>query len=130
MNEFLKLCANADRQQQIRMKQLFEKKNQKSAQSIAQLQRKLDDYQKKLKHLEEHGFHQKPTQKMRDKVQGLRNVGGNIRDTVMAKPKQFAHKLRHKFGSADNLTSMGTEAAKDEARPGGGSASLPRLLLY
>ena len=80
----------------------------------------------KLKHLEEHGFQQKPTQKMRDKVQGLRSVGGNIRDTVMAKPKQFAHKLRHKFGSADNLTSIGNEGSKDESRPGGGSSSLPR----
>jgi predicted transcriptional regulator len=69
VNEFLKLCANADRQQQSRMKLLFEKKNQKSAQSIAQLQRKLEDYQKKLRNLEERGFQQKPTQKMKDKVQ-------------------------------------------------------------
>ena len=31
--------------------QLFEKKNQKSAQSIAQLQKKLEEYQKKLRDL-------------------------------------------------------------------------------
>jgi len=28
VNEFLKLCANADRNQHVRIKQLFEKKNQ------------------------------------------------------------------------------------------------------
>ena len=110
------------------MKQLFEKKNQKSAQSIAQLQRKLEEYQKKLKNLEERGLQQKPTQKMRDKVQGLRNVGGNIRDTVMAKPKLIAHKLRHKFGSADNLTTIETDPVK-EARSAG-SSSLPRYEFY
>ena len=140
VNEFLKLCANADRQQQIRMKQLFEKKNQKSAQSIAQLQRKLEEYQKKLRNLEERGFQQKPTQKMREKVQGLKNVGGNIRDTVMSKPKEFAHLLRHKFGSADNLSSVEADSDKDVRSSGtgshhhhhhhhninGGSSSLPR----
>jgi hypothetical protein len=138
VNEFLKLCANADRQQQIRMKQLFEKKNQKSAQSIAQLQRKLEDYQKKLKNLEERGLQQRPTQKMREKVQGLKNVGGNIRDTVMSKPKEFAHLLRHKFGSADNLSSVEADSDKDVRSSGtgshhhhhhhntGGSSSLPR----
>ncbi len=46
--------------------------------------------------------------------QGLKNVGGNIRDTVMAKPKEFAYLLRHKFGSADNLTSV--EQSETEPR--------------
>lgn len=122
VNEFLKLCANADRQQQNRMKQLFEKKNQKSAQNISYLQRKLEDYFKRLKEIEERGVQQKPSHKMRDKVQGLKNVGGNIRDTVMSKPKEFAHLLRHKFGSADNLNAV--EAAESEPRKG--SSSLPR----
>ena len=81
-----------------------------------------------MKNLEEKGLQQKPTQKMRDKVQGLRNVGGNIRDTVMAKPKLIAHKLRHKFGSADNLTTIETDPVK-EARSAG-SSSLPRYEFY
>jgi hypothetical protein len=46
--------------------------------------------------------------------QGLKNVGGNIRDTVMAKPKEFAYLLRHKFGSADNLTTV--EQSETEPR--------------
>jgi len=33
--------------------QVFEKKNQKSAQSIAQLQKKLETYQRKVKKVEE-----------------------------------------------------------------------------
>ena len=109
------------------MKLLFEKKNQKSAQSIGQLQRKLEDYHKKLRNLEERGFQQKPTHKMRDKVQGLKNVGGNIRDTVMSKPKEFAHLLMHKFGSADNLTLADGDSDKEvRTSNGGGSSSLPR----
>ena len=83
----------------VSLLQLFEKKNQKSAQSIAQLQKKLEEYQKRLRDLEENGVQQKHSHKVREKVQGLKNVGGNI----MNKPKEFAHKLRHKFGSADNL---------------------------
>ena len=54
--------------------------------------------------------------------QGLRHVGGNI----MAKPKEFAHKLRHRFGSADNLpTLVEKEPAKESKNPMG-SSSLPR----
>ena len=65
-----------------------------------------------MKNLEEKGLQQKPTQKMRDKVQGLRNIGCNIRDTVMAKLKLIAHKLRHKFGLTDNLTTIETDPFK------------------
>ena len=45
VNEYLRLSSNADKQQQQRIKQLFEKKNQKSTQTVAQLQRKLESYQ-------------------------------------------------------------------------------------
>lgn len=122
VNEFLKLCNNADRQQQSRMKQFFEKKNQKSAQNIAQLQKKLEEYQKKLKELETFGVPQKPSQKVRDRVQGLRSVGGNI----ISKPKELAHRLRHKFGSADNLNALGKESSKVANTNPHGSSSLPR----
>lgn len=149
VNEYLKLSANAaDGVQQQRIKQVFEKKNQKSAQSIAQFQKKLDEYTRKLRDLEKYGVQTRDRpvaqQKMRDLSQGLKHVGGNIRDgitgmssSVMSKPKEFAHLLRHKFGSADNLNSMsqkeqgspgnnsGTEDKKDK-RNHHGSASLPR----
>jgi hypothetical protein len=136
VNEYLKLSANAtDTVQQQRVKQVFEKKNQKSAQQIAQLQKKLDEYSRKVRDLEKHGL-QKP--KIRDFGQGLKHVGGNIRDgitgmssTVMSKPKEFANFVlrSHKFGSADNLSSIpgggggGTEA-------GSGTSSNKGLKIY
>ena len=44
-----RLSSSADKQQLARIKQVFEKKNQKSAQNIAQLQKKLENYQRKVK---------------------------------------------------------------------------------
>lgn len=75
MNEYLKLAANADKQQVQRIKAVFEKKNQKSAQIIAQLQRKLDAYQKKV-HDVEKGIqsHRPPREVLRDMGQGLKWV--------------------------------------------------------
>lgn len=118
VDEYLKLSANAtDGVQQQRIKQVFEKKNQKSAQQIAQLQRKLEEYNRKVRDLEKYGL-QKP--KIRDIGQGLKHVGGNIRDgitgmssTVMSKPKEFANFVmrHHKFGSADNLSAVPSESS-------------------
>lgn len=73
VNEYLKLAANADKQQVQRIKAVFEKKNQKSAQIIAQLQRKLDAYQKKV-HDVEKGIqsHRPPREVLRDMGQGLK----------------------------------------------------------
>lgn len=51
--EYLKLAHNADKQQASRIKQVFEKKNQKSAQTIAHLHKKLEHYHKKLKEIEQ-----------------------------------------------------------------------------
>ncbi|CAH2005669.1 unnamed protein product [Acanthoscelides obtectus] len=116
VNEYLKLAANADKQQVQRIKAVFEKKNQKSAQVIAQLQKKLDAYQKKVHELEKHGAiqsHRPPREVLRDMGQGLKNVGGNIRDgisyvggSVMSKPREFAHLIKNKFGSADNISQL------------------------
>ncbi|XP_048862933.1 transmembrane and coiled-coil domain protein 3 isoform X1 [Brienomyrus brachyistius] len=53
--EYLKLIGNADKQQLSRIKQVFEKKNQKSAQTIAQLQKKLEQYHKKMRDNEANG---------------------------------------------------------------------------
>nr|CAI5834773.1 unnamed protein product [Callosobruchus analis] len=116
VNEYLKLAANADKQQVQRIKAVFEKKNQKSAQVIAQLQKKLDAYQKKMHELEKHGAiqsHRPPREVLRDMGQGLKNVGGNIRDgisyvggSVMSKPREFAHLIKNKFGSADNISQL------------------------
>ncbi|XP_021919502.1 transmembrane and coiled-coil domains protein 2 isoform X2 [Zootermopsis nevadensis] len=138
VNEYLKLSANADKQQLQRIKAVFEKKNQKSAQSISQLQKKLESYNKKLRDLEVYGLpssHRQPREMLRDMGQGLKNVGGNIRDgitglsgTVMSKPREFAHLIKNKFGSADNintLTRNGDNGSVDEEKTHHGSATLP-----
>lgn len=77
VNEYLKLAANADKQQLTRIKAVFEKKNQKSAHSISQLQKKLESYTKKLKDYEVHGAptsHRQPREVLRDMGQGLKSV--------------------------------------------------------
>lgn len=138
VNEYLKLASNADKQQLARIKAVFEKKNQKSAQYISQLQKKLDSYQKKLRDLEVNGAssgHRQPREMLRDMSQGLKNVGGNIRDgitgfsgTVMSKPREFAHLIKNRFGSADNINQFsrnGDNNSGEEERVHHGSATLP-----
>lgn len=56
---------------------VFEKKNQKSAHSISQLQKKLDSYTKRVKDLQNQQYqnksqHRQPREVLRDVGQGLR----------------------------------------------------------
>ncbi|XP_017877919.1 transmembrane and coiled-coil domains protein 2 isoform X4 [Ceratina calcarata] len=141
VNEYLKLAANADKQQLTRIKAVFEKKNQKSAHIISQLQKKLDSYTKKLKNYELNGAptsHRQPREVLRDMGQGLKNVGGNIKvgisgfsGTVMSKPREFAHLIKNKFGSADNINTLslessnGDNASVEDEKAHHGSATLP-----
>ncbi|XP_054269390.1 transmembrane and coiled-coil domains protein 2 isoform X3 [Macrosteles quadrilineatus] len=143
VDEYLKLASNAGKEQLPRIKAVFEKKNQKSAQTISQLQKKLESYSKKLRELEQHGahghhHHRQPREMLRDMGQGLKHVGGNIRDgisgfsgSVMSKPREFAHLIRNKFGSADNINSMSRNGETDGEEGGErerghhGSATLP-----
>jgi len=133
VDEYLKLASNAGKEQLPRIKAVFEKKNQKSAQTISQLQKKLESYSKKLRELEQHGaqghhHHRQPREMLRDMGHGLRSV--------MSKPREFAHLIRNKFGSADNINSMSTwfvpgkgetagEAGGERERVHHGSATLP-----
>ncbi|XP_031357549.1 transmembrane and coiled-coil domains protein 2 isoform X2 [Photinus pyralis] len=135
VNEYLQLAANADKQQLQRIKAVFEKKNQKSAHIISQYQKKLDTYQKRMREFETHGVaqtHRPPREVLRDMGQGLKNVGGNIRDgitgfsgSVMSKPREFAHLIKNKFGSADNINQLSMEGpgatGSDGGAPSGGS---------
>lgn len=151
VNEYLKVAAGADKQQLARIKTVFEKKNQKSAHNIAQLQKKLDSYTKKLRNWEMNGApasHRQPREVLRDMGQGLKNVGGNIRDgitgfsgSVMSKPREFAHLIKNKFGSADNINTLshgstfyvneqqrtgnGDNTSVDDEKQHHGSATLP-----
>ncbi|KAG7472581.1 hypothetical protein MATL_G00110180 [Megalops atlanticus] len=122
--EYLKLAHNADKQQASRIKQVFEKKNQKSAQTISHLHKKLEHYHKKLKEIEQNGL----SRQRKDVLQGLKDVGANVRagisgfgggvvegvkggvsalsHTAVSKPREFASLIRNKFGSADNIAQM------------------------
>ncbi|XP_065092053.1 transmembrane and coiled-coil domains protein 2 isoform X2 [Ochlerotatus camptorhynchus] len=129
VNEYLKLAANADKQQLQRIKAVFEKKNQKSAHNISQLQKKLESYSKRYKDMQYHQNQKQqsirqPREMLRDVGQGLRNVGGNIRDgvsglsaTVMSKPREFAHLIKNKFGSADNINQLSSNHNIMEINP-------------
>ncbi|XP_050357082.1 transmembrane and coiled-coil domains protein 2 isoform X2 [Nymphalis io] len=136
VNEYLKLAANADKQQLQRIKAVFEKKNQKSALCIVQLQKKLDGYNKRIKNWEQHGTsgqsHRQPREVLRDMGQGLKNVGGNIRDgitglggSVMSAPREFAHLFSrsNRFGSADNIAQLAENTGPSNASSEGSRAS-------
>ncbi|XP_051757905.1 transmembrane and coiled-coil domains protein 1 isoform X2 [Ctenopharyngodon idella] len=128
--EYLKLASNAnDKQQSSRIKQVFEKKNQKSAASIAQLQRKLEHYHRRLREAEHSGVQRQPKDVLRDMQQGLRDVGARVitglsegvvdsvkgglssfshathsaAGAVASKPREIASLIRNRFGSADNI---------------------------
>ncbi|XP_029105766.1 transmembrane and coiled-coil domains protein 2-like isoform X2 [Scleropages formosus] len=149
--EYLKLAHNADKQQAARIKQVFEKKNQKSAQTIAHLHKKLEHYHKKLKEIEQNGPTRQPKDVLRDMQQGLKDVGANVRagisgfgggvvegvkggvsalshTAVVSKPREFASLIRNKFGSADNIAqlkdTLDDSRAEDAPRPLSGSATL------
>ncbi|XP_068842317.1 transmembrane and coiled-coil domains protein 2 isoform X2 [Capricornis sumatraensis] len=130
--EYLKLANNADKQQASRIKQVFEKKNQKSAQTIAQLHKKLEHYRRRLREIEQNGPSRQPKGVLRDMQQGLKDVGANVRagisgfgggvvegvkgslsglsqathSAVVSKPREFASLIRNKFGSADNIAHL------------------------
>lgn len=72
VNEYLQMAS--EKQPTTRIKTLFEKKNQKSAQNIVHLQRKLEDYQARLNEVETHGYtgHKQAKEVLRDVGQGLK----------------------------------------------------------
>ncbi|XP_062315088.1 transmembrane and coiled-coil domains protein 1 isoform X1 [Osmerus eperlanus] len=150
--EYLKLANNADKQQSARIKQVFEKKNQKSAQTIQQLQRKLEHYHRKLREVEHNGIPRQPKDVLRDMQQGLKDVGAKVTGfsegvvdsvkgglssfsqathsaagAVVSKPREIASLIRNRFGSADNLPSLKDsldDPSGEDGVTGGGGRSL------
>ncbi|KAK6321334.1 hypothetical protein J4Q44_G00083100, partial [Coregonus suidteri] len=133
--EYLKLAHNANRHQAFRIKQVFEKKNQKFAQTITHLLKKLEHYHKKLKEIEQHGLGQQYKDVVVEMQQGLKDVGANVRagisgfggglvegvkggaselthTAVVSKPREFASLI--KFGSTDTIED-GVEGHSDNA---------------
>ena len=116
--EYLKLANNADRQQSARIKQVFEKKNQKSAQTLLQLQKKLDLYQLKLREAEQGGS----ARQHKDMHQSLMVVGSK----VTTKPKELASVVHRRFGSLENMWPAKVLQEELPARPEEEAQSSPR----
>lgn len=74
VNEYLRLAACADKQQLQRIKTIFERKNQKSTQTISTLQKKLENYHKRMSDLDTYGMtgHKQAREVLRDMGQGLK----------------------------------------------------------
>lgn len=131
--EYLKLMNSADKQQVGRIKQVFEKKNQKSAQNIAQMQKKLEQYHRKMKDSETHHSptphpssfkhstipRESPRQLLRDMtgsgrhptMDKIKTIGPGVSLSppfFFSKPREFANLIRNKFGSADNIAHLKT----------------------
>nr|XP_018673400.1 transmembrane and coiled-coil domains protein 1-like isoform X1 [Ciona intestinalis] len=124
VGDYLKLAGNADKQQVARIKSVFEKKNQKSNAAIAQLKKKFDTYHRRLREIESSGAVGRQSKSLRDVGANLRDFSGGVVDSVKgglsglqqatqnaagaiaSKPKDLASKLKNKFGSADNLSSL------------------------
>ncbi|XP_013886772.1 transmembrane and coiled-coil domains protein 3, partial [Austrofundulus limnaeus] len=127
--EYLKLVTSADKQQGSRVRQVFEKKNQKSAQTIARLQRKLEQYHRRMKDGETNGKHSHKDGGGKEsgthsKEGSLRDISGTGRHPAVDKvktigpgvslsppfffnkPREFANLIRNKFGSADNIAHL------------------------
>jgi len=108
VEEYLRLSSCADRNQLARIKQVFEKKNKKSAQSIDQLRKKLDNYQKKMRDIEQGTT-----------VPNSSKPPKEVLKSVVTKPKEIAHLIRNKFGSADNIPKEGAwSESGDRSRHG------------
>ncbi|KAI3366653.1 hypothetical protein L3Q82_009341, partial [Scortum barcoo] len=141
--EYLKLVNNADKQQVGRIRQVFEKKNQKSAHTIARLQRKLEQYHRRMKDGETNGKHSHKDGSSKEsgthsKEGSLRDVSASGRHPTLDKVKtigpgvslsppffffnksrEFANLIRNKFGSADNIAHP-QELHGDGVRAAGG----------
>ncbi|XP_061578454.1 transmembrane and coiled-coil domain protein 3-like isoform X2 [Cololabis saira] len=129
--EYLKLVNSADKQQVGRIKQVFEKKNQKSAHNIAQMQKKLEQYHRKMRDNEVYQSpfassskakrstipRESPRELLRDMtgsgrhptMDKIKTIGPGVSLSppfFFSKPREFANLIRNKFGSADNIAHL------------------------
>lgn len=152
MAEFLKLVNIADKQQVARIRQVFEKKNQKKVQNINQLQKKLEQYYKRMKESENNNNNNNGSSKnsspkdiakdqtkdvSKDTPKEVSGSGGHPGDRLKPsapmvlvtppsffnKPREFANLIRNKFGSADNITQLKTSLQEGGGRMLSGSAT-------
>uniref|UniRef100_A0A8C5D0S5 Uncharacterized protein n=1 Tax=Gouania willdenowi TaxID=441366 RepID=A0A8C5D0S5_GOUWI len=147
--EYLKLVNNADKQQVSRIRQVFEKKNQKSAHTIARLQKKLEHYHRRMKDSDANGKHnhkdaasakESGTHSKEGSLRDISTGGGGGRHPTLDKVKtlgpgvslsppfffnksrEFANLIRNKFGSADNIAHLKSSMESSsglQVEPGG-----------
>lgn len=137
--EYLKLIGSADKQQSSRIKQVFEKKNQKTAHNIVQLQKKLEQYQRKMKESDvsngtkhtpppSKDIHELPKDNLKETVvtgsgrhphlDKVKTIGPGVSLSppfFFSKSREIANLIRNKFGSADNIAHL-----KSSMETGGG----------
>lgn len=137
--EYLKLIGSADKQQSSRIKQVFEKKNQKAVHNIVQLQKKLEQYQRKMKecdvsngtrHTPPHSKdnHELPRDNLKETMvtgsgrhphlDKVKTIGPGVSLSppfFFSKSREIANLIRNKFGSADNIAHL-----KSSMETGGG----------
>uniref|UniRef100_A0A3B3RLL0 Transmembrane and coiled-coil domain family 2 n=1 Tax=Paramormyrops kingsleyae TaxID=1676925 RepID=A0A3B3RLL0_9TELE len=123
--EYLELAHGAaDRQQAARIKQAFEKKNQRSAQGLQQLQSKLERYHRRLCEAERSGTARQPN----DPPLGLRDAsaraagGSSSQVTTTTKAKENALLIQDKFSSIDNIATL--KDAPEESKVEEGAAAI------
>lgn len=144
--EYLKLVNSADKQQVGRIKQVFEKKNQKSAQNIAQMQKKLEQYHRKMKDSEvqpspsprrstvKHSTipRESPRELLKDMtgsgrhptMDKIKTIGPGVSLSppfFFSKPREFANIIRNKFGSADNIANFKISLDASSPQPADGA---------
>jgi hypothetical protein len=136
VNEYLRLSNSIppkDRAQAQRIKSAFERRNQKSTVTIAQLQRKLEMYKGRLRAIDAAATAAATTAvpnpvgggspwPAMGVLRGIRSlfdsesISTNIRSGIsgfsgsISKPKQFTTMLRKQFGSADNIAAIKMDA--------------------
>ncbi|CAD6185039.1 unnamed protein product [Caenorhabditis auriculariae] len=92
-----------DNPQINRMRHNFERKNRKHTSDSDALQKKLADYEEKLRQINSGEYEPSPTKSSR-----LRRTGTNIKgmtENVISGPLEIAHKIKSAFGSADDIRS-------------------------
>lgn len=124
--EYLELAHGAaDRQQATRIKQAFEKKNQRSAQGLQQLQSKLERYHRRLCEAERSGTARQPS----DPPLGLRDASARAAGAsssqvpTATKGKENTLLIQDKFSSIDNIATL--KDAPEESKVEEGAAAIP-----
>ncbi|XP_031571119.1 transmembrane and coiled-coil domains protein 2-like isoform X2 [Actinia tenebrosa] len=96
-------------QNQAKVKINFEKKNQKTNATIAQLQRKLQKYHKAMVDLEENGtLSSKVMAKevLKGVKDNIRGISGGVKDGVKGAVSKPLEIIKNKFGSAENVSTV------------------------